>query len=72
MENDETTVEINDYDFVDIGGAEPSLSHENRSWKFCNSVSLPSAEVCFTQVLFHTSLFHFHFALFIYFEIAVF
>ena len=31
MENDETTVENNDCDFVDIGGAEQSLSHENRS-----------------------------------------
>ena len=39
--------------FVDIGGAEQSLSHENRSWKFCNYVSLPSAEVFFfTQVSF--------------------
>ena len=53
MENDETTVENNDCDFVDIGGAEQSLTHENRSWKFCNSVSLPSAEVVFfTQVYF--------------------
>ena len=53
MENDETTVENNDCDFVDIGGAEQSLSHENRSWKLCNSVSLPSAEVVFfTQVCF--------------------
>ena len=34
MENDETTVENNDCDFVDIGGAKQSLSHENRSWKF--------------------------------------
>ena len=51
MENDETTVENNDCDFVDIGGAEQSLSHEIRSWKFGNSVSLPSAEVVFfTQV----------------------
>ena len=48
-----TTVENNDCDFVDIGGAEQSLSHENRSWKFCNSVSLTSAEVVFfTQVCF--------------------
>ena len=47
MENDETTVENNDCDFVDIGGAEQSLSHENRSWKFCNSVSLPSAKIVF-------------------------
>ena len=53
METDETTVENNDCVFVDIGGAEQSLSHENRSWKFCNSVSLPSAEVVFfTQVCF--------------------
>ena len=47
-----TTVENNDCDFVDIGGAEQSLSHENRScrsWKFRNSVSLPSAEVVFFQ-----------------------
>ena len=52
MENDETTVENNDCDFVDIGGAKQSLSHENRSWKLCNSVSLPSAEVVFfTQVI---------------------
>ena len=66
MEIEETTtVENNDCDFVDIGVAEKSLSHENRSWKFCNSVSLPSAEV----VIFHASLFHFHFALFIYFKI---
>ena len=52
MEIEETTtVENNDCDFVDIGGAEQSLSHENRSWKF--SVSLPSAEVVFfTQVCF--------------------
>ena len=62
MENDETTVENNDCDFVDIGGAEQSLSHENRSWKLCNSVSLPSAEVVF----FHTS----HFDFFIYFKIV--
>ena len=34
MENDETTVEKNDCDFVDIGGAEQSLSHKNRSWNF--------------------------------------
>ena len=35
MEIEETTtVENNDCDFVDIGGAEQSLSHENRSWKF--------------------------------------
>ena len=69
MEIEETTtVENNDCDFVDIGGAEQSLSHENRSWKFCNFVSLPSAEVVF----FHTSLFHFHFALFIYFKIVFF
>ena len=48
-----TSVENNDCDFVDIGGVEQSLSHENRSWKFCNSVSLPSAEVVFfTQVCF--------------------
>ena len=53
MENDEITIENNDCDFVDICGAEQSLSHENRSWKFCNSVSLPSAEVVFfTQVCF--------------------
>ena len=54
MEIEETTtVENNDCDFVDIGGAEQSLSHENRSWNFCNSVSLPSAEVVFfTQVCF--------------------
>ena len=54
MEIEETTtVENNDCDFVDIGGAEQSLSHENRSWKFCNSVSLPSAEVVFfTQACF--------------------
>ena len=54
MEIEETTtVENNDCDFVDIGGAEQSLSHENRSWKFCNSVSLTSAEVVFfTQVCF--------------------
>ena len=54
MEIEETTtVENNDCDFVDIGGAEQSLSHENRSWKFFNSVSLPSAEVVFfTQVCF--------------------
>ena len=53
MENDETTVENNDCDFVDIGGVKQSLSHENRSWKLCNSVSLPSAEVVFfTQVCF--------------------
>ena len=54
MEIEETTtVENNDCDFVDIGGAKQSLSHENRSWKFCNSVSLPSAEVVFfTQVCF--------------------
>ena len=52
METDEITVENNDCVFVDIGGAEQSSSHENRSWKFCNSVSLPSAEVFFTQVCF--------------------
>ena len=53
MENEETTAENNDYDFVDIGGVEQSLSHGNRSWKFLNSVSLPSAEVVFfTQVCF--------------------
>ena len=54
MEIEETTiVENNDCDFVDTGGAKQSLSHENRSWKFCNSVSLPSAEVVFfTQVCF--------------------
>ena len=54
MEIEETTtVENNDCDFVDIGGAEQSLSHENRSWKFCKTVSLPSAEVVFfTQVCF--------------------
>ena len=50
MENDETTVQNSDCDFVDIGGVEKSLSRENRSWKFCNSVSLSSAEV--TQVCF--------------------
>ena len=55
MEIEETTtVENNDCDFVDIGGVEQSLSHENRSWKFFNSVSLPSAEVVFfTQVCFY-------------------
>ena len=42
-----TTVENNDCDFEDIGGAEQSLSHENRSWNFFNYVSLPSAEVVF-------------------------
>ena len=54
MEIQETTnVENNDCQFVDIGGAEQSLSHENRSRKFFNSVSLPSAEVVFfTQVCF--------------------
>ena len=54
MEIEETTtVENNGCDFVDIGVAEKSLSHENRSWNFCNSVSLPSAEVVFfTQVCF--------------------
>ena len=54
MEIEETTtVENNVCDFVDIGGAEQSLSHENRSWKFCNSVSRPSAElVFFRQVCF--------------------
>ena len=31
MENDETTVDNNDCDFVDIGGVEQSLSHKNRS-----------------------------------------
>ena len=54
MENDETTVENYDCDFVDIGGAKQSLSHENRSWKFCNSVSVPSAKIVFfTQVCFN-------------------
>ena len=49
-----TTVESNDYEFVDIGGSEQSLSHKNRSWKFCNSVCLPSAEIVFfTQVCFN-------------------
>ena len=52
MENDETTVENNDCVFVDYGGAEQSLSHENSFWNFCNSVSLPSAVVFFTQVCF--------------------
>ena len=53
MEIEETTVENNDCDFVDIGGAEQSSSHKNRSWKFCNSVCLPSAEIVFfTQVCF--------------------
>ena len=53
MEKDETTVENNDCDLVDIGGAEQSLSHENRAWKFCVSISLPSTEVVFfTQVCF--------------------
>ena len=56
MENDETTVVNNDCDFVDIGGAEQSLSHENRSWKLCNSVSLPSAEVVFFTQVILTSL----------------
>ena len=53
MENDETTVENNDCDFVDIGFVEHSLYHESTSWKLCNFVSLPSAEVVFcTQVCF--------------------
>ena len=53
MENDETTEENSDYDFVDIGGAKQSSSQENRSWKFCNSISLPSAEVVFfTKICF--------------------
>ena len=66
MENDETTVENNDCDVVEIGGAEQSLSHENRSWNFFNSVFFSVSRSC----LFHTNLFHFHFALFIYFKIA--
>ena len=49
MENEETTVQNNDYDFVDIGGVEQSLSHGNRCWKFIDSVSLPSAEVVFSH-----------------------
>ena len=68
MENDETTVENKDCEFVDIGGVKQSLSHENRSWKFCNSVSVPSAEVVFfTQVCFsfsHKSVFCFDFDIF--------
>ena len=53
MEIEETFVENNDCDFVDIGGVEKPLSDGNRSWKLCNSVSLPSAEVdFFTQVCF--------------------
>ena len=53
MENDETTVENNDCDFVDIGDVKQSISYENSSWKFCNSVSIPSAEVVFfTQLCF--------------------
>ena len=53
MENEETTVANNDCDFVDIGGDEISWFDGNRTWKFCSSVSLPSAEVFFfTQACF--------------------
>ena len=52
MENEETTVVNKGYDFVDFGGVEQSLSHGNRSWNYCNSVSLPSAVVVFTKNCF--------------------
>ena len=53
MKIEVTTVENNDCDFVDIGGAKQSLSDVIRSWKGCNFVFLPSAEVVFfTQVSF--------------------
>ena len=44
-----TTVENNDCDFVDIGGAKQSLSHEHRSWKFCNSVSFRLQKLSFSH-----------------------
>ena len=65
MKHEETTVENNDCDFVDIGGVKQSLSDGNRSRKIFTSASLTSAEVVF----FHTSMFQLHVAIFIYFII---
>ena len=65
MENEDTTVENNDCDIVDIGGVEQPLSDGNRYWKLCNSVSLPSAEV-----VFFTKSVSLHFVIFFHFKIV--